>query len=300
LRSSALGAAAFAVAAAESDMAAGGRSEKYPLRLSACGGLLGQRQEGIKIFENAYRIGLNGVSPSFSRDLANPRSLRHRDVQLAYRDASLQYGVQINSIMAGGRIKSDPACVVALLDAVDCARNLGASVILLALLYEGFPKTDEEFKQVVSVLSELARKAGDEGVTFGLECSGSAQEQLRIIEEVNQPSIKIYYDFFNAMHFEYEPLREIPVLGKTICEFHVKNGQHFMWENIEGADNPEVPGKKYHDLNHPAIAQEIKKLGYRGWLTLETSVLTGDRIADTRKNVEYVRRVYDIFGDEAA
>jgi sugar phosphate isomerase/epimerase len=97
------------------------------------------------------------------------------------------------------------------------------------------------------------------------------------------------------MHFEYEPLKEIPILGDAICEFHVKNGEHYMWENIEGVDNPEVPGKKYHDLNHPAIAQEIKKLGYKGWLTLETSVLSDDRIADTKRNVEYIRRVYDIF-----
>jgi len=96
------------------------------------------------------------------------------------------------------------------------------------------------------------------------------------------------------MHFEYEPLKEIPILGDAICEFHVKNGQHYMWENIEGADNPEVPGKKYHNLNHPAIAREIEKLGYRGWLTLETSVLSGDRIADTKRNVDYVRRVYEI------
>ena len=293
---SAVGAAAlaFSTPILKETAHASATKPKYPLRLSACGGLLGQRKEGIQIFQNAYEIGLDGVSPSFYRDPTNSESLRRRDTQIAYRDAALQYGIQINSLMAGGRIKSEPDSTVVLLDAIECARNLGARVILLALLYEGFPKTNEEYKRVIAVLKELALKAADEGVVFGLECSGSAIEQLRIIDGVNHPSVRIYYDFFNAMHFEYEPLKEIPILGDAICEFHVKNGQHYMWENIEGADNPEVPGKKYHNLDHPAIAREIEKLGYRGWLTLETSVLSGDRIADTKRNVDYVRRVYEI------
>jgi len=184
------------------------------------------------MFENAYKIGLDGVSPSFYRDLANPNSLRRKDTQIAYRNAALQYGIQINSIMAGGRIISEPDSTIGLLDAIVCARNLGARVVLLALLYEGFPKTDEEYKRVISVLKELASKAGDEGVVFGLECSGSAEEQLRIIDGVNHPSVRIYYDFFNAMHFEYEPLKEISILGDAICEFHVKNGQHYMIPDI--------------------------------------------------------------------
>jgi sugar phosphate isomerase/epimerase len=298
MRQSAVGATtlAFSTPILQETAYASDTKSKYPLRLSACGGLLGQRKEGIQIFQNAYEIGLDGVSPSFYRDMTNPNSLRRKDTQIAYRDAALQYGIQINSIMAGGRIKSEPDSTVGLLDAIECARNLGARVILLALLYEGFPKTDEEYKRVIAVLKELALKAADEGVVFGLECSGSAEQQLRIIDGVNHSSVRIYYDFFNAMHFEYEPLKEIPILGDAICEFHVKNGQHYMSENIEGADNPEVPGKKYHDLNHPAIAREIEKLGYKGWLTLETSVLSGDRIADTKRNVEYIRKVYDIFG----
>ena len=68
-----------------------------------------------------------------------------------------------------------------------------------------------------------------------------------------------------------------------------------MDKNIEGEDNPAYPGRKYHDLNHPEIAKAIKKIGYKDWLTLETSVITGDPIADTIKNVDYIRKVYNIF-----
>ncbi len=267
---------------------------KYPLRLSACCSSLRQRAK-VEAVESAYKAGLDGVSVRFNYDLKDPASLRHRKVQLKYRDASLQYGIQINSLMVGARIKSEPNSIVWVMDSIKCARNLGAKVILLALLRSGFPSADEEYKRVIEVLKELAPKASEDGIVFGLECSGSAEEQLRIIEGVNHPSVKIYYDFFNAMHFGYEPLKEIPLLGDAICEVHVKNGRHFMSENIEGEDNPAYPGRKYNDLNHPAIAKEVKKIGYKEWLTLETSVITGDPIADTIKNVDYIRKTYNIF-----
>jgi len=267
---------------------------KYPLRLSACCSSLRQRAK-LEAVESAYKVGLDGVSMRFIYDLNDPSSLRHRSVQIVFRDACLQYGIQINSLMVGALIKSEPNSIVWVLDSIKCARNLGANVILLALLRQGFPSTDEEYKRVIAVLKELAPKAGDEGIVLGLECSGSAAEQLRIIEGVKHPSVKIYYDFYNAMHFGYEPLKEIPILGNTICEFHVKNGSHLMREKIEGLDHPRIKGRKIEGFNHPAIAEEIKKIGYKGWLTLETSVITGDPIADTIDNVDYIKKVYDIF-----
>ena len=296
IKKSAVGTAGLAVSAqiGTDKTSARETKSKYPLRLSACCSSLRQRAK-VEAVETAYKAGLDGVSVRYNYDLKDPASLRHRDVQLAYRDASLQYGIQINSLMVSAGIKSEPNSIVWVIDSIKCARNLGANVILLALLRASFPSTDDEYKRVIAVLKELAPVAAEEGVVFGLECSGSAEEQLRIIEGVNHPSVRIYYDFFNAMHFGYEPLKEIHLLGEAICEFHVKNGRHFMWENIEGEDNPAYSGRKYHDLNHPAIAEEIKKIGYKGWLTLETSVITGDPIADTIKNVDYIRRVYNIF-----
>ncbi len=51
---------------------------------------------------------------------------------------SILYRVQINSLMPGGRIVSEPSAVVGLIDAIKCARNLLANVILLDLLYAVF------------------------------------------------------------------------------------------------------------------------------------------------------------------
>jgi len=196
--------------------------------------------------------------------------------------------------MGGGSPKSNPRAILYALDAIKCARNLGADVILLALLRQGFPATDEEYEDVIAALKELAPYAAEDGIVLGLECSGSADEQLRIIEGVDHPAVRIYYDVYNAMHFGFEPLQEIPKFGEVICEYHIKNGRNRMRANIEGMDHPRIPNKKIENFNHPAIAAAIKETGYRGWLTLESPILSDDPLEDVLDNVAYVREVYGV------
>ena len=266
-----------------------------PLLLSACCSSFGKATTKVEAVEAAYKSGLDGISMRFIYDLNNPDALRHKNVQIKFRDACMQYGVQINSLLVGGLVKSDPNAIVWVMDSILCARNLGAKVILLALLRNGFPATDEEYKRVIALFKELGPKAAEEGIVFGLECSGSVQDQLRIIEGVNHPSVKIYYDYFNAMHFGFDPLKEIPVLGNNVCEIHVKNGPKLMREDLKGTPRSgSSAGEKYPELNHPEIAKAIQKIGYKGWLTFETSSPSGDNIADMKDNVEYSRNVFNI------
>jgi sugar phosphate isomerase/epimerase len=262
-----------------------------PLRFSACCSSFGDARQTVEAVKSAYQSGLDGVSMRFVYDLSNPGALRHRNVQIAFRDACLQYGIQINSLMVGGLIRANPNSVVWVMDSILCARNLGANVILLALLRNGFPTTDEEYERTIAVFKELGPRAADEGIIFGLECSGSAQEQLRIIEGVDHPSVKIYYDYFNAMHFGFDPLKEIPLLGDTICEYHVKNGPKLLRENLKGTRRSDST-ETYPELDQVAMANAIKKTGYKGWLTFETSSPSGDHIADMRDNLEYSRKIF--------
>ena len=45
-------------------------------------------------------------------------------------------------------------------------------------------------------------------------------------------------------------------------------------------------------LDWPRLAQEYYDIGYRGWYVLETDAPTKDLVADTRANIEYVRRTF--------
>jgi hypothetical protein len=47
-------------------------------------------------------------------------------------------------------------------------------------------------------------------------------------------------------------------------------------------------------LDWPRLAQEYQAIGYRGWYVLETGSPTEDLVADTRANIDYVRRTFRI------
>jgi sugar phosphate isomerase/epimerase len=96
------------------------------------------------------------------------------------------------------------------------------------------------------------------------------------------------------MNFGFEPLKEIPLLGDTICEFHIKNGRNRMRVNLEGRAHPNLPAKKIENFNHPALARAIMSIGFRGWLILESPIISDDPLEDVRDNLAYVREVYGI------
>lgn len=269
---------------------------KYPIRLTAMDGTLRAtaKVEGIEL---AYKAGLDGLQIQFVPDLKNPDSLRHKSVEIAYRDASHQYGIQISSLCIGALgstpLKSEPEAAVWVLDAIKSARNLGSRVILLPILGKGILESEDEFKRLIAVLKQLGPYAGDEGIVLGLECNNSGKDQLRIMNEVNHPAVKIYYDPRNAIGLDYEPLEEIPMLGSHICEVHVKNGRNLMRVK-EKLAKPTKMGRT-EGLDHPAIANALKKIGFKDWISLETSVVSGDPIADAIDNIAYIREVYNIF-----
>ena len=270
---------------------------KYPLLITAMDGVLRQRAkaEGIEI---AYKVGMDGLQVQYVPDLKNPDSLRHKSVEIAYRNAAHQYGVQISSLCIGALgstpLKSEPEGVVWVMEAIKCARNLGSKVILLPILGGGHLETEEEFTRLIAVLKQLAPHAGDEGIVLGLECWISAEDQLRIINEVAHPAVKVYYDSRNALGRGFDPIEEISLLGgDNICEYHAKNGRNLMRVK-ETLKRPTKTGRT-EGLDHPALAAQLKKVGYKGWISLETSVVSGDPIADAIDNVAYVREVYNIF-----
>ena len=45
-------------------------------------------------------------------------------------------------------------------------------------------------------------------------------------------------------------------------------------------------------MDWPRMAKEFYDIGYRGWYVLETGSPTKDIVADTRANIEYVKKTF--------
>ena len=261
-------------------------SDTLPLRIGMTDWNLGERGKTEKL-ELARKIGLDGVQVSVLYPEDGSLHLRCPKMQAAYRKVALDNGVQICSLAIGnlgpgGPFKSEPMGVIRVADAIEVARNIGTNDILLPMFRDRVPQDDAEFTRMINSLKEIAPLAEKHQVVVALETSMSAEEHLRIIDGVGSPWIGVYMDPYNCCYYGHDPIKDIPLLKDHIHQVHVKNGKSLMSQPSE---------RKYQ---WPDVAELLYKVGYKGWYILETGAPSGDLTADTRKNIEDVRKTFKI------
>ncbi len=250
---------------------------------------LGQRGDIGKI-ALAREIGLDGIQVSlqFPTDGTSP-TLRDPKTQAAFRQAALANGIQICSLAIGSPGKSrmplhtNPAAAILLVEAVEVARNLGTNNILLPILGDSHidMSNQSQVNTFVAMMKEVARYAEKHGVVVGIEDWISAEDNLRLLDAIGSDYVAVYYDAHNivARAATKDIYAEPKLLGKRISQVHVKNANMLL----------STPGGK---LDWPRMAQEFYEIGYRGWYVLETDSPSKDVIADTRANIEYVKKTF--------
>jgi L-ribulose-5-phosphate 3-epimerase len=189
-----------------------------------------------------------------------------------------------NSVRSAGA-RSD------LIQAVRSAELLGASVILVAFFrHSGAPNMNEEspYGPVVELLQEVAPTAADAGVTLGLETSLSPADNLKLVDFIGRPNVKVYYDVWNMAYYGYsaEAIPGILLLGKRrICQVHVKNNN----------DHHRIAGPGLVDW--AAAFRAFNQIGYEGWYMFEEEPLSfterrslSQMIEDTERNIAFLRQ----------
>ena len=251
---------------------------------------LGQRGDIAKI-ALAREIGLDGIQVSlqFPTDGKTP-TLRDPKTQAAFRAAALENGIQICSLAIGSPGKSrmplhtNPAAAILLVEAVEVARNLGTNNILLPILGDSHidMENPSQVDTFVAMMKEVARYAEKHDVVVAIEDWISAEDNIRLLDAIGSDYVAIYYDAHNIVG-RAKNVKDIyaepKVLGKRIHQIHVKNADMLL----------STPGGR---LDWARMAQELYTIGYRGWYVLETSSPNKDIVADTRANIEYVKKTF--------
>ncbi|HPA21186.1 MAG TPA: sugar phosphate isomerase/epimerase family protein [Verrucomicrobiae bacterium] len=242
----------------------------------------------IGSMENARDAGLQGIELNAGKaadrlEIADPAARANHKAKMK------ETGIAVSSIMMGlfnsFPLASDPRGPAWLEQTIEAAADLGAGVILVAFFGKG--SLLDEQKQVkkadVDVVVERIRAAAPAakkaGVILGIENTLSAQHNIEILNRIGHESVKIYYDIFNLYGQGYDVPAEIRLLKDRIAIFHFKNGPDYL-------DNGKV---KFE----PAVAA-IKEIGYRGWIVLETSSPSKDKVADGRRNAAHVRKLFGL------
>jgi sugar phosphate isomerase/epimerase len=255
------------------------------LRLSACDWSL--NAGGPSGLEVAKAVGLDGleVSTGGPEDVLQIAKPEYRQ---QYKDMMQKTGVAVSSVamgfLNGAPLATDPRGPAWLEQTIEATKDLGARVILVAFFGKADMRRGKELKKqdievVVERLKNAAPKAQEAAVILGIENTLSAVQNLAILERVSSEAVRIYYDVGNSTDNGYDVPGEIRTLGDRICQFHFKDGGHYLGE-----------GK----VNMPPVAEAIHAISYKGWIVLETAIPSKDRDADFKRNVEFVRKLMGV------
>lgn len=254
----------------------------------------------------ASKAGINGLQVSVGTSPSNI-ALRDPKVREKYKRLGGEHNIHFHSVAAGSilnqiPLKSEPQSAVYVIDALEAAKALGASNILMAFFGNGDLRlrdatgeirnlSDGQFKsyeldsigvqRVVEVLRQIAPRAEDLGIVMGLENTLTAEQNLEIMDRVGSEMLQVYYDVGNSWGNGYDVPAEIRLLGNDrICEIHIKDTKTSMLGSPEGI------------VDHAKAAEACKEIGFDKWYVLETSGRDKRFIEDTQTNVEYVRKMY--------
>jgi sugar phosphate isomerase/epimerase len=236
--------------------------------------------------EPAKKAGFDGVevrvgNPADRLEISDP-AVRQR-----YREQMKLTGIPICSLMMGllndCPLASDPRGPAWLEQSIEAAHDLGAKVILVAffskgdLLDQAGKVKERDVDAVVARLQAAAPRARDAGVTLAIETYLNGRQNLDILQRVNHPAVKMYYDCFNTGGTKgYDVPAELRLLKDRLAQIHFKNGPHYL-------DNGQV---KYEP-----IAAVIREIGFSGWIVLETGNPSKDPVADGTRNLQYSRKL---------
>lgn len=278
IRRSVQGTAALALAATYAPLFAAPNTRRF--KIGACDWSIGKMADPAA-FEVAKQIGLDGVQVSLGT-AANDMHLRQADVQQQYKEAARKTGLEVASLAIGELnntpYKSDPRTVEWVSDSIDVCQALGVRVVLLAFFSKGDLRDDPAgVDEVVRRLKAVAPKAEKAGVVLGIESWLSAEAHLDILKRVGSKAVQVYYDVCNSNDRGYDIYKEIPQLGKRICELHAK-------------ENGSLLGQGKVDFHKVRAA--LDDIGYRGWVQIEGAVPAGQPMLESyQANCKFMRGI---------
>ena len=237
---------------------------------------------GPAVFDLAKQIhGLSGVELQV---YFKGTTLCDQATLAAYQRAAERTGLTIPSL-AGvwppGATLLQPTAEENLRNAIHAAESVHATTILAACFEQNCPKMEQEqsYGPVVALLQKVSGAARDAGVTIGMETSNAPADDSKLIDLVDRPSVRVYYDLDNVERYAHtgEAVPGIAILKSRIRQVHLKNEDRLL----------EEPGR----VNWADAVKGLAAIGYTGWLVFETSHSDPQQCIDaTQKNIAFVTR----------
>ncbi len=255
---------------------------KRSFKIGACDWSIGNRGN-VDAMKMAQDIGLDGVEVSFGQP-DDKYDLRKAENREKYQAEAKKHGVEICSLAMGilnqVPYATSPEAEQWVLDCIDVMPKLNQKVVLLAFFSNGDLKGKKDMQDAaIARLKKAAPKAEAAGVVLGVESYLNADEHLRILDAVDSPAVKVYYDVANMNKMGYDVYKEIRQLGRDrICQIHCKENGYLLGQ-----------GK----IDFPKVKEAVDEIGWQGWLIVEGAVPKGgDMFESYVKNQKLLRSIF--------
>lgn len=263
---------------------------KKNYKIGVCDWMILKRQK-IGVFKLASEIGADGVEvdmgplgnrPTFDNNLFDPVFRKQ------FLDEAKKYNIEICSIAMSGfyaqSFSTRETYDLMVRDCVNTMKLLNVNIAFLPLgVNDDLTKNPGLRPIIIERLKNIARMAEAADVIIGIETTLPALDEAKLIDEINSPSIKSYFNFSNALQNGRDLYREIEILGKDrICQIHCTDQDGYLLR-----DNPR--------LNMLKVKEVLYKINWKGWLIVERSRDASrpkDIIYNFGSNVAYLKEIF--------
>lgn len=259
-------------------------------KIAVCDWMILKRQK-IGAFQLAKELGSDGLEldmGSLGRRDSFDNKLREEHFQKLFKAKAAEFDIQISSIAMSGFYgqsflsRSDYQALVQ-----DCLNTMKVMNVPIAFLPLGTgcdlqknPGIRPELVQRLKIVGDMAVEMGK---VIGIETSLNAREEVRLLNEINSPGIKIYFKFQNPLENGRDLCRELRILGKErICQIHCTD-----------TDGVTLPYNERLDMQK--VKTVLDEMGWCGWLVVERSRNKEDIRNVTKnfsENIDYLKNIF--------
>lgn len=251
-------------------VAASAGAHRY--KIAVCDWMILKRQK-LGAFQLTKDIGADGVEVDMgslgTNETFESVITTNAEVRQQFLDKARELGLEIPSLAMSGfyaqSFAGRPTVPRMTQDCIDTMKAMNVKIAFLPLgVRSDLVKHPELRSNVVERLKIVGKQAEKAGVIIGVETELPAAEQVKLLDEVGSPAIKIYYNFSNPLQNGYDLIAELRTLGKDrICQIHCTD-QDGVWLQ----DDPKIDMTK--------VKQALDEMGWSGWLVIERSRKAGD------------------------
>jgi sugar phosphate isomerase/epimerase len=148
---------------------------------------------------------------------------------------------------------------------------------------------DPAYRDVVEAVAHIGRRCLANGIHFLFETGQETPVTLRrLIEDTGLPNLGINLDPANLMMYgKANPVDAVRIFGTLIRGVHAKDGGYPVNGRELGAEKPLGQGEVQVDR----LIAALRKIGYRGALTIEREIDGEEQIQDIRNAKALLERL---------